>query len=652
MRFSLVTYAQQHYKAWIFPVMLLVSVAILSTLQVSGTSLGVYDVFFGEQNPRQIHGQPRPVRSDEWAVTTPFTAAQFIDHFPTHNHDISGGQNMSLVVDVPYADWSALFKPQNLGFFILPLETALALKWWLIAAGLALAVYVFVLHLYPKRYVMASLLGFIMLFSPFIQWWYQAITILPITYGLLGAVILDKLLHSKRLAHTILWGVLLTYIATCFALLMYPAFQIIVGLVVVGLIIAILWARKEFHLLWQRRNLITLCTVFVATAIIVGVFLWQNFTDIQAVLHTVYPGSRKVMSGGFDIFRLMSWPLSYLMLDDSFATIFNANQSESSNFILIGFVILPFLLYATFKKRSSMGRLEKSILVACSIITIIIAIRMFIPLGSELFSLIGLSKVPHVRLFEGLGIINIALLAVAVGRPGDHSSSWKSLINLRHLAYFCSLSLIYGLLVYATIRHYAINVVGIKEAAAIVLLFSFVSTCLLSSYRIVRLAGLIGVVLIGVFSSYSVHPLYRGINITTNDFGRYIQKVEARDDAFWIAQDSPQISSMLVANGAEVYGGVNTYPQLHIWQRYFPGKDKIFNRYAHVRFRLNPAIKTRSLSLIQSDSFFVDISPCDTMFKELNIRHIVSEKPLSAPCFSSQEHITFEKKLLHIYTIN
>ena len=92
--------------------------------------------------------------------------------------------------------------------------------------------------------------------------------------------------------------------------------------------------------------------------------------------------------------------------------------------------------------------------------------------------------------------------------------------------------------------------------------------------------------------------------------------VEKKDNFYWVANDSSVLSAIMVASGAEVYGGVNTYPQTDVWRRYFPNSANVFNRYAHVRFLFDSSPQKRSLSLIQDDSFFVHISPCDEMLHD------------------------------------
>lgn len=641
-------------RGWIFPALALSTLVILSALQISGTSAGIYDYLLGKEPVNLVAGKPRPIRSDEWVVTTPFTVSQYNNGMPAQSKDIGTGQDMSIVADAPYADWSMVFRPHNLIFFLLPIGFAFAFKWWLLSVGLALSVYIFVLFLYPRKYLVASLLGAIMLFSPFIQWWYQSATILPLIYGLLGIVSVVKLIESKSRKTAICWSVALTYLAVCFVLIMYPAFQLTIGLISLIITLALLKGRGTLHLLWRRRNLLLISGSIALAGVIMGLFLWQHSDAIKASLSTVYPGSRNVSSGGFDVFRLISWPMSYLLLsgNDS-ATILGSNQSEVSNFLLIGLVLAPFLVYLSVRDKLAFSALEKSIIYISSSIFLFIAMRMFVPIGDQLFSLIGMSKIPHERLFIGLGLINFLLLLIAVSRQTKKLPKkwWKSLINPQQLIFLALITAIFSLLVYATIRYYNIPNIGPFESTAAILAFSVPSSLLLSSHQRLRIVGLTGVLLLSVLSTFMVNPLYRGVGVTDNDFSRYVMEVEKKDSFYWVANDSSILSAIMMASGAEVYGGVNTYPQTNVWKKYFPEDANIFNRYAHIRFLFDPSPQKRSLSLIQTDSFFVHISPCDEMLHDLNIRYIASERPLRSSCLGPNQGRIFDGKDIYIYTI-
>ncbi len=640
-------------KVYIFPILTVTLLLILSLLHISGTSTGVYDYMFGEPNSNLLVGQPRTVRSDEWTVTTPFTISQATENYPVRDSDIGAGQDMSLVVDVPYGDWSTFFKPQNLMFFIAPLEFSFAFKWWFLAALLALSVYAFVLLLYPKRYLMASLLAVLFVFNPFIQWWYQAITLLPIAYGLLITVLVIKVLRENKLKRSLLYSLLLTYLLICFSLLMYPAFQISVLLVLLVTTIVILYSNKQLYLLIKKRNLWLIAGVLLTTALLVGAFLYQHLDTIKATLSTLYPGARSITSGGFNPIKLITWPFSYLLLHNETANIFNNNQSEISNFMLFGFASLPiFALLWIRDKDKAFTKLERSLLICLIVVAVIIFCRMFIPIGDPIYNLLGLSKVPHVRLFIALGLINLIFIIIAMGRKHKTLRTYSQILDRYHMIVFGIYLISFDLLIAYLKHHFVLSTVGIFEATAVSILLAVAMTLLLSNYSRPRYIGLMLLCLFSLFSAGLANPLYRGLSLPTNPLVEYIQKQEKHDSNYWISNDQPYLSSAILSSGAELYGGVNTYPQLSVWEKYFPNDEYVYNRYAHIRFKIDQSSERASLSLLQADSFRITLSSCDPLLKELSIGYIVSDIDLgdNLDCYPAKYSSKFNKKPLFIYS--
>lgn len=644
--------ALKNHKLLIFPGIVALFIVVMSALQISGTSSGVFDYYLGVQDTNRISGEPRSVRSDEWAVNTPFIAAQYENGFPTLNQNIGSGQDMALVVDVPYSDWSILFKPQNWAFFVSPIENAFAFKWWFLAGILVLSVYYFILLIYPKRILLATLVSLFFLFSPFIQWWYQSITILPIAFGLLTLISTIYMLRSTSLKKASFFAALTAYLGTCFVLVMYPAFQITIGIILIGLLVSILCSQKELNLLLKKRNLLLI--LFISTVIItvVGAFVLQHLDGIKATLDTVYPGSRNIQSGGMSVFTLLTWPLSFLLLNSETAQSFNANQSEASNFLLVGYVLLPFLVFIHMRNRRVFTRLEKMLLLVIGFISVILAVRMFVPIGSELFNLIGLSKVPHIRLLIGLGVINLIIIAIAVGRDSIKLHNWKEIFSVQQLLFLVIICAIYALLITTTVHHFMLDSIGLRKIMLLVIAFSVPSAFLLSKDVRVRYIALALLVFGGVVSSAMANPLQRGLSSTSNPLVSYVKNEEQKNNFYWAANENPQISSLLVSAGAEVIGGVNTYPQKQIWEKIAPSQEDVYNRYAHVRFLFNEEVAKPRLELIQSDSFYVHISPCDQSLKSLKVGYVVSETPISGSCFVSEKSFLFGAKRMFVYELD
>lgn len=638
-------------RKYIFPLILLCMFMLVSLLGFSGSSVGIYDYIFGDKHDSTVLGRPRPVRSDEWLVTTPLTIAQSKEGFPVTNTDIASGEDMSVAIDVPYADWSTLFRPQNIPFLIVPLEIAFAMKWWILAFLLMMGIYAFVLLLYPGKYVAASFVALFFVFNPFIQWWYQSATLLPIAYGFFGIVVCMRLLQTTNVAHRVFYTMALAYIAVAFALIMYPAFQIIIAIVCLTIIVSLLAGNRQLPILIQKRNLLSLGVACFLSLLLVGLYLFQHKEAVQATLSTVYPGSRNVESGGFGLSAFSNWPYSYLLLNDANPTQLGNNQSEASNFMLVGLVALPFLIFETLRKKSRLlSRSERYVVTGIVIVVVLLVCRMTIPIANPLFSLLGLSKVPHVRLLIGFGIINIVILMVLLLRRGQKLPHYSALLNRKHTITTLLLFGIYSALCLYALKRFGISSVGWKEYLVVCSILTISTSLLLSEFKQPRYVGLLVVSIFTIASTVMANPLQKGVVIPDTSFSKFVSVEENKNKQYWISNASSPLTAMLVASGAEVQGGVNAYPQLHMWREYFPESEVIFNRYAHIKFHINQSLERRQVELLQADSFQVSLPDCDQMLVDLKIGYIISETAFANKCYPYMTKKQFNEKTLYIYT--
>jgi hypothetical protein len=646
-----------HKRVFIFPALITVLLLSFTVFGVSGSSVGVYDHLLGEKSD-ELAGTSRTIRSDEWAVNTPFVISQSINNFPLINHDIGDGQDMSLVIDVPYKDWSVLFHPQNIVFFLLPLDNAFAFKWWSLAWLLMISVYLLVLLLLPRRYLAASLLAVFMCLSPFIQWWYQSITVLPVAYGVLAVVIATYLLRATPTLRKVFLGTLLSYIIACFIFIMYPAFQISVALVALGIFMGIYLSERKLTDIWKKKLILRLIIPVVAGIIPIAIFYVLHNNNIQLIQDTVYPGARSINAGGANLSTLTDWPLNYKLLRSApDPSAYGANQSEASRFLFFGLLLIPLLLLRFFKNKSQkdISKQHKFIFIGMLIVGLIFVLHMYVPVGSSAYKLLGLRLVPHARLLVGFGIMNLVLLAIAFGLP---SKGYKKMQDLLDRDAFMSSVLgfaftLAGLLIAK--NHYVIPSLGIYEIGFIAIIVATVMYAL--SHKILRLRylGLCVVVVLSVGASLPVHPLYHGMgSIEDSDLSAAIRNKEKRDNYYWITTDKLGYESIPVANGAEVLTGVYTYPQLKLWKKYFPDNEDVFNRYAHVKFEVDDATAQRSISLLGQDAFLVKVSSCDSLLKELRVGYIIANdaSKSSYQCFTRSQSFPINGTSVGIFEYN
>ncbi|MFF4881157.1 hypothetical protein [Micromonospora sp. NPDC000668] len=641
---------------WFFPALLAVLLTLLTVLQISGSSMGVYQsMLYGSQpDANLLLNEPQLIRSDEWIVNTQLTIAQDAAGYPRINPNIGQGADVSVVVDVPYKEWSTAFKPHNLAFLVLPLDYAFALKWWLIALLLILSGYCFVLVLIPGQYWLAAGLSLTLFFSPFVQWWYQYNTLAPLYYALFIATVFVLLLRSKRLLTTIAWAVLLAYLLTCFALILYPPFQIPCALALAIFCVGHLVERYGAPRTARLRQLVFAAASLVVAGILIGLFVATRLDVINTVLQTAYPGQRLTRSGGFDLAHLFSGHTSLGLESSSSAAKYSlpekglTNQSENSNFLLmLPYLIAPslYLLYQTHRTR----RIVDWPLLLVNLAFLGALAWLFVPHLSAFGRLLFLDRVPHTRLLIGIGLLNFIGLVLFVRRLHDQRSALPGRTAI--IGYTLALLLVQTLLSLHVVRTFpgylhlggfALSLVPVPLVAYLALRrrFAWATSVLLA---------------VSVAMTAFIHPLYRGTTtLTQTPLSRSIRAMTAEDpDAVWAAEVGI-IQNFAYMNGAPSLSGVYAYPQSQLWRTADEQgqQDFVYNRYAHVWFTFdrNPAVmSTTTFTLTGADHFRVNTEPCGPFLRQHRVKYLVTGTEINESCLKLRDTIRYPEATFLIY---
>lgn len=634
-----------------FPILVTLFFLVLVVFGLNGSSSGIYQMLVGKE-PNLLLGEARTIRTDEWVVNTPFTVSQATKNYPLIDDKISEGQDMSVVIDVPYKDWSIIFKPQNWSFFLLPLSIAFAMKWWFLSWALVMSVYVFCVN-FTKKYLLSSIVSLLVLLSPFIQWWYQSITILPIVYSLLIPLITYHLLRVTKIKIKIVLGLTLSYLLTCFALIMYPAFQIPMLFISIAIFISLY--LKDFNIknLYQKRHILWLLLFLIISLVPICFYILQHWNVIQIIQSTSYPGSRYIKSGGASINHFAYWPYNY-KLQFSNNGLFGANQSEASTFLLLGYLFIPNMFYkiktnAIRNKDLDNQKSLRILFYSCLVVSLLIFIRMYIPGTDFIFKFFALSAVPHNRLFIAIGMISIILVFINFTYIYE-AKKVKGIVNLISKYYpliYATVSFIFIFLLTGFYKKLGtVPSLSIIEIVTISILIALIIGLLVSQYYKLKYTGLFILLLFSIFSSVLINPLQKGVvNSQNNSLLYKIKDVEKEDSKQWITIGNFWIESVPLMAGAEVVGGVNTYPQLKTWKKFFPDKDEVYNRYAHVQFEINDSKET-AINLVGNDSFKITTGSCSNLIKDLDVGYIVSsDQELSYKCF----YIIYNENGIKIY---
>ena len=644
-------------KVLIFPVFLFLIVCVLSLLKLHGSSIAMYSSYLGTsgKDPNLIYGNPQGIRSDEWVVSTPWTLAEAQIDFSTNNDIYLAGQSLT-ITDVPVKTWSAIFTPQNLLFFVLPIEQAFAFKWWLGAFLVIIAVYLFSLQLTKNRILVSALSGVIFWFSPYVQWWLISAARLVETtaYGIftyLAFIYLVNCIQRKR--HLWLSGVIFGYIAICFAITLYPPFQIpfaiFLGLLGCGYCFT---NRKEIG----KTNFQTLAKIIliclVAIMLVSAVFYLSNKTAIQTIANTEYPGGRRE-SGGNGLSsgllqKMISGFYNFQLLDHFQGhPDFYPNESEASSFFLFSFLILPFYFYLLYRSIKDRKRLDYFLLTSLAVVTLFL-VWGFIGLYPVIAKLLLLNYVETDRMLLCLGLIDLALVIWYVAVIKIEKTTLYRLVAILWSAGIFVAFLIYG-------NYLKTNWPLFLDGSFKVFFYAFVISMMVLLLLFQRTKTFLVLLLaFSLATSFPINPIYRGLSPLHNDqITQLINQVKSKDpNAVMAVYNSHILGNYMAANGMRVLNGVYYYPNLELWSKFDPEHKYlyVYNRYGYIYLEPLADQQKVEFKLLGGDSYQIEVSPCNPIFKGIGVNTFLSTTSMSDfSCLSLLEKIDFPNLTLYAY---
>jgi hypothetical protein len=648
-----------HKSIWLFPFIMGLLLLGLTALRINGSSIGIYhSMFYGNtKDSNLLLNKPQSVRSDEWLVTTQLTIAQQAVGFPRINQNIDVGRDMSLVGDAPYKDWSSIFRPQNLAFFILPLEFAFAFKWWFELFLIIISGYFLVLRFFPGKRLFASQVGTAFGLSPFLFWWYSTGTLAPIFYGLFIIIISMRIINNEKilfirkqhaLLSRIIYVVALSYLLVCFALILYPPFQIPIMIAILAFTAGLFLEKhkpgKQLFSNTSTAKLKIFFTAILLSLVTIGLFLHTRAGAVSAINNSKYPSHRTIWSGGTPFYQLFATQLQPQLQRESRGNHYYGNQSEASNFVLLlPFLLIPGFLLLIYDYRHK-GKLNWP-LVTTQICALLFLAHMFLGGVNPIYKIFFLDKVPHARLWIGLGFVGfLQLLLVIKSIESVDISNRKLTLNAGIYSLLCLLVLLWsGFYVRSTYPKFISSILLIVLLS---LIFSMIIFCLLTR----RLLWGASILLIFSFASvYQIQPIYHGLGpFKDNKLFQKIQSISKPTDS-WATADRLQIENFALVNGRDSITGIKLYPELPIWrQAEGSNSDYIYNRYAHVIFVSAPDFK-ETFRLVHPDFFEVGIS-CNK-FITSNVDFILDTYPINRPCLKLKDKIIFPGDTFFIYRV-
>lgn len=623
--------AARLHTAWIFPIVVGVLFAVLVASGLNGSSIGALtsDPAGGAD---LVAGNPRHIRSDEFYVRTPIVIGQAERGFPSEVESGIGEHDVTVLLDLPTRNWAMIFRPHEWAYGVLPLEQAFAFDWWGLSAVLLLGTYSFLLVL-TRRPLWSSIGAVVFWASPFFAWWYLALSLGVAGYGLGGAgLLLASFL--PRWSPRVRWCLVgaAAYVLTCFALTFYPPFQVPLAIVVAAVSIGWTWQQVAGGELAWRPIAVNAAVAGGITAVVSALFLVTRVDTLSAIMHTTYPGDRRVDGGDAPSgFIASSWfGLKYVQNPESMRDRVLSNESEGSSFLMIGLFLLP-AIPLLWSRIAAPGARLRGALIGTLVGTSVVAVHMYLGLPGLVAKVTLLDRVPAMRAVIGLGIGSL-LIAVLLGVQIHDAAGALSLPRRLGAAAITAVVAVGYILTLASQYLHSGAPVGRKDQ--LIAVVAVVAVVGLFFWR--PLLGLSALAVCGLAVSLTVNPLTRGLGtITDAPLTRAVETIASSSKAppAWLNTIDMSMPALSAA-GVDDVSAVNIYPDHTAWAELDPdGSDQpIWNRYAHTRWVLDPTASAPLFALLSNDTVSITIDPCGKQLDELHVGHVVVPAPVDAAC--------------------
>ena len=629
---SVMAFITDRRRLLMFPLAVFVVLMTFTAFGISGSSTPLLATDAGSGDS-VVFGLPRSIRSDEWIVHTPMVISQVENDSPRYGDVGVGSHDMSILSDLPVLDWTAVFHPNHWAYPILPIDNAYAFDWWSVGAILVLGTYCFLLVVTGS--LRWSILGALFLYgSPYLHWWYTASVFTAIGWmAFAGAFLLVAVTSTGR--RRIVFSALGAFSLVCFALVIYPPWQIPAAIAVAGVTSGALWTRWRTNAASLRSIVTAGAAMAVLTLIPLGVFVLTHRPAMNAIAHTVYPGARVIPGGSLPWTHLFSswFGLNYLTNGSGMRGALFPNESEASSFLFLG-VTLLFALPLVWRFVAPLGDRLRGVMIATVAVMALFLTQLFVGLPKIVARVTYLSVVPEPRTLIGLGFSSMVLVVV-IGVSLERfeiprRTKWFATAVLVVVSAVCVTGLAQDFR--------SVNAAAGSRLIAIAVIAAIASASLYFWRPLVSVGML---ALFGLMVSVPVNPLVSGISQARDSLVattvRAISSASNGDGA-WVAETYP-LASLLTTAGVRNLSGVNLYPNVAAWEIIDPSHtyENAWNRYSQAVWSFDTNLKAAVVALPQADMVEVKINPCDPVLDKFNLRHIVTETRVAAPCLRLQE---------------
>jgi len=624
---------------------------LLTVAKIHPVSLAIWNQLLPDGSLARrglISGEPRQIRMDDYAVSTPWLLSQVNNGFPDQNETIGGEKAPVLVA--PAKHFSQLFKPQNWGFFFLDSERAYAWTYSFYFVFALIGASFMLLLLTRNNFWLSVFGGLWLLLSSGTQSWVYGPAVM---IGAVGFIFVASvyLIYSTQWKQILLISIALAWLLMVYALILYPPYQVPLSYVLLALLIGYginNWDGKRMLALWPVKSGAAVLTVIL----LAGAFL-AFYTDIKptldAIMNTVYPGKRSELGGTGFIGNWFSEYYSWQMNDRLFPAKW-LNNCELSHYITFAPIIIPAMVVSFWQTR----RIDW-VLILLSVFIGIGYLWIEVGFPDWLAKLSLWSMSPTRRTQIPFGIANVLLTVMYL--------HYLTTIKFKSKPLYAALGFagVAAFMIYAAELNIG-DSDGFFKWRQIFLptaFFAGLGILLLPTWQPSYRASIFcaGIMLF-LLPNLRMNPIAKGLTpITEHALYRAVQDIRQRDpNARWVVNGSQYISYLVTATGVKLLSGVKYIPARNITRVLDPQmkRDSAYNRYAHTVYNsyIDPA-KPDSVIMINNfeDGYLVAMDPCSPRFKKLNVKYVIFDKqpqPVEIRCMKEISALGG----IHIYQIN
>ena len=660
-----------NWKVLLFPlVALFVPFILLVVFGITGSSTGYLRSFFETgDDPKLLFGFPKGIRSDEWLVHSGWVISQVQQGLPALNMSLFGGVETAFLQELPTYDWTMIFRPQLWGFFFLPFDQAVAIKWWLPIFQMMAAGFFLFVSLAPKRPLSALILAVAFAFNPFIQWWFSSNTVLPIAFSFFAVAAVVWCIRGSRRSIRWILGALLGYSFFGMAMGLYVPFILPAALPGLALSLGILFDRgagmRSIRLSRKFVSVIPLFAGLAAGMVLFAFWMASHWDLVEGFSSTVYPGARKVLTGGAD---LSSWvsvfggPFGLSIFDGATVPLFGPNSSEASTFFLPGFFLLIPLVWLAVHRYKKSRRIDALVLSQLILLTIVLAF-LVIPGWDAIAHYLLLDLIPVRRFHMFFGVMSFILVAIFVARIDEFSTGAEPQ-SVQRMPIWVTISApllaalsVFGIWAYALYAGPGILITSqgrlLSAAVTFVVVGFFIASVALIVWRKIAL-GAIALLLATGATTILVNPLYVGFyNLNSSPLVAEMKTLDAKSggDATWVGVgDSFLTTAAIMHSGLTGVNGVQNVPLFGLWEIIDPSNkyDEVWNRLGHIFW--SPGAGEPVPMNPSPDTIRVNFDSCST-FAQNNIDFVLAEGELDQDCLSSVNTVEMGTRTFYIYSV-